>query len=266
MIRSGIGYDVHRLVEGRKLVLGGVEIAHERGLDVLVDVAAYAPSHALSLRQCKADFVALSFYKLFGYPTGVGALIARRDALAKLQRPWFAGGTVTFASIDADRHQFRQGHDAFEDGTPNFLSIAAIPPGFALLDELGMDRVREHVDRLTSMFREEIAPFATMYGRATFNIEGMPYWEVEEQARRENISLRGGCFCNPGASELAFGLQNVDECLDRIAGDFSVQRFADCTGKQVGAVRVSFGIANNERDVRRVANFVRRCACVKLTA
>lgn len=33
MIRTGIGYDVHRLVEGRSLVLGGVEIPHERGLD-----------------------------------------------------------------------------------------------------------------------------------------------------------------------------------------------------------------------------------------
>ena len=33
MIRSGIGYDAHRLVEGRKLVLGGVEIPFERGLD-----------------------------------------------------------------------------------------------------------------------------------------------------------------------------------------------------------------------------------------
>ncbi|HEU0116717.1 MAG TPA: 2-C-methyl-D-erythritol 4-phosphate cytidylyltransferase, partial [Thermomicrobiales bacterium] len=31
--RSGIGYDVHRLVSGRRLVLGGVEIAHERGLE-----------------------------------------------------------------------------------------------------------------------------------------------------------------------------------------------------------------------------------------
>jgi 2-C-methyl-D-erythritol 2,4-cyclodiphosphate synthase len=30
--RVGIGYDSHRLVEGRKLVLGGVEIPHERGL------------------------------------------------------------------------------------------------------------------------------------------------------------------------------------------------------------------------------------------
>jgi 2-C-methyl-D-erythritol 2,4-cyclodiphosphate synthase len=33
MIRCGIGYDAHRLVEGRKLVLGGVEIPFERGLD-----------------------------------------------------------------------------------------------------------------------------------------------------------------------------------------------------------------------------------------
>jgi 2-C-methyl-D-erythritol 2,4-cyclodiphosphate synthase len=33
MIHVGIGYDVHQLVAGRKLVLGGVEIPHTRGLD-----------------------------------------------------------------------------------------------------------------------------------------------------------------------------------------------------------------------------------------
>ncbi|MCL2768958.1 MAG: 2-C-methyl-D-erythritol 2,4-cyclodiphosphate synthase [Solirubrobacterales bacterium] len=33
MSRTGIGYDVHRLQEGRRLVLGGVEIPHERGLE-----------------------------------------------------------------------------------------------------------------------------------------------------------------------------------------------------------------------------------------
>lgn len=33
MIRIGHGYDVHRLVNGRKLVLGGVEIPYEKGLD-----------------------------------------------------------------------------------------------------------------------------------------------------------------------------------------------------------------------------------------
>jgi 2-C-methyl-D-erythritol 2,4-cyclodiphosphate synthase len=33
MIRSGIGYDIHRFTEGRRLILGGVEIAHARGLE-----------------------------------------------------------------------------------------------------------------------------------------------------------------------------------------------------------------------------------------
>lgn len=33
MIRSGIGYDVHRLVKGRKLILGGVEVSYEYGLE-----------------------------------------------------------------------------------------------------------------------------------------------------------------------------------------------------------------------------------------
>lgn len=32
-MRIGIGYDVHRLVEGRPLILGGVRIPHDRGLD-----------------------------------------------------------------------------------------------------------------------------------------------------------------------------------------------------------------------------------------
>jgi 2-C-methyl-D-erythritol 2,4-cyclodiphosphate synthase len=46
MIRCGIGYDVHRLVEGRKLVLGGVEISHDRGLDGHSD--ADVLSHAIA--------------------------------------------------------------------------------------------------------------------------------------------------------------------------------------------------------------------------
>jgi 2-C-methyl-D-erythritol 2,4-cyclodiphosphate synthase len=46
MIRCGIGYDVHRLAEGRKLILGGVEIAHSHGLEGHSD--ADALSHAIA--------------------------------------------------------------------------------------------------------------------------------------------------------------------------------------------------------------------------
>lgn len=37
MIRFGIGYDVHKLVQGRKLILGGLEIPHELGLEAHSD-------------------------------------------------------------------------------------------------------------------------------------------------------------------------------------------------------------------------------------
>jgi len=48
-VRSGIGYDIHRLEEGRRLVLGGVEIPHERGLagHSDADVLAHAIGDAL---------------------------------------------------------------------------------------------------------------------------------------------------------------------------------------------------------------------------
>ena len=49
MYRAGIGYDVHRLAEGRELILGGVEIAHPHGLEGHsdADVLAHAIADAL---------------------------------------------------------------------------------------------------------------------------------------------------------------------------------------------------------------------------
>src|SRR5258707_12361443 len=53
MNRVGIGYDVHPLVEGRKLFLGGIELAHDKGLeghsdaDVLIHALADAVLGAL---------------------------------------------------------------------------------------------------------------------------------------------------------------------------------------------------------------------------
>jgi selenocysteine lyase/cysteine desulfurase len=88
---------------------------------------------------------------------------------------------------------------------------------------------------------------------------------VVDRAREAGVSLRGGCFCNPGASEAAFGFESeaTRECL-RIASEdgFSVDRLSDCLGPgvAVGAVRASFGIATNTRDIDRaievIASFV----------
>jgi 2-C-methyl-D-erythritol 2,4-cyclodiphosphate synthase len=49
MYRAGIGYDVHRFAEGRKLILGGVEIAHSHGLEGHSDADVLAHSIADAL-------------------------------------------------------------------------------------------------------------------------------------------------------------------------------------------------------------------------
>lgn len=69
------------------------------GYHTLIDAAALAPTSQFSLENTGADGVAISFYKMFGFPTGVGALIVRKTFLEQLQRPWFAGGTVDVVQV-----------------------------------------------------------------------------------------------------------------------------------------------------------------------
>lgn len=53
---------------------------------VLLDAASYVPTHPLDLAEHPADFVAVSFYKMFGYPTGLGALLIRTEDVGLLKK------------------------------------------------------------------------------------------------------------------------------------------------------------------------------------
>jgi selenocysteine lyase/cysteine desulfurase len=84
-------YPAQSNFSGVKHPLDWVALAQRRGWDVVLDATAFVPTNRLDLATCRPDFVAISFYKMFGYPTGIGALLARRPALARLRRPWFSG-------------------------------------------------------------------------------------------------------------------------------------------------------------------------------
>ncbi len=133
-----------------------IERAHARGWDVLLDAAAFTPTNPLDLQAVHPEFVPLSFYKMFGYPTGIGALIARRSALARLHRPWFAGGTITVASVQADKYYLADGHQAFEDGTVDFLNIPAVEIGLKHLESIGYPVVHERVRCLTGWLLDNL--------------------------------------------------------------------------------------------------------------
>ncbi len=74
--------------------LGWIATAQMLGWSVLLDAAAYLANERLDLSLVHPDFVPVSFYKLFGYPTGLGCLIVRKAAYESLHKRWFAGGSI----------------------------------------------------------------------------------------------------------------------------------------------------------------------------
>ncbi len=256
--------------------------AHAKGWDVLLDAAAFVPTNRLDLRQWHPDYVSLSFYKMFGYPTGAGALIARASALAKLRRPWFAGGTITVASVGADRHYLAHGPAAFEDGTLDYTGLPAVDIGLQHLESVGIDLIHERVRSLTGWLIGQLLalthangkPLISLYGPASTESRGgtmtMNFFDssgqfidhqvIEQRAAASGISLRSGCFCNPGAGELALGLSagELTTCFARSTDRMTFDDFRRCIdGRSSGAVRVSVGIASNFADVHAFTRFAR---------
>jgi selenocysteine lyase/cysteine desulfurase len=110
-------YPAQNNFSGVQHPLGLVRLAQEAGYDVLLDAAAFVPANRLDLSAVRPEFAAVSWYKMFGFPTGVGCLLARRDALARLRRPWFSGGTIWGVSVQDGWHRMLRDEGAFEDGT-----------------------------------------------------------------------------------------------------------------------------------------------------
>ena len=254
--------------------------AQEMGWDVLLDAAAFVPTNRLDLSRWHPDYVVLSFYKMFGYPTGVGALLARREALRKLHRPWFAGGTISWASVLAESHTLSPGSEGFEDGTLNYTSLPAVEIGLDFIDSVGIDRIHTRVNALSGWLMSRLVDLrhgsgervARIYGPIDMESRGgtlalnlydsqgghIDHQRVEEKANAWKISLRTGCFCNPGAGEMALGLEREEivGCLAQSGNRLTLNQFQQCIDdRSTGAVRISFGIASTFQDALSVLRF-----------
>ncbi|HUV16090.1 MAG TPA: aminotransferase class V-fold PLP-dependent enzyme [Pelolinea sp.] len=275
-------YSAQSNFSGVQHPLEWIEKAHTFGWDVLLDAAAYVPTNQLDLSLWHPDFVPLSFYKMFGYPTGIGTLIAKKETLRKLSRSWFAGGTTTVASVRGNKFYPADAPAAFEDGTLNYLNIPAVEIGLKHLEEIGYETIHERVIYFTGWLIEKLIilehgngkPLVQMYGPLDtiarggtvalnfFDARGelIPKHLLETEANQRNISIRMGFFCNPGAGEVALDISGdeLSSCFSRPAyedriSDLDFQRCID--PKASGAVRVSLGLVSNFNDIQAFLDF-----------
>ena len=274
---SLFAYPAQSNFSGVKHPLEWIDLAHERGWDVLLDCAAFAPTSRLDLARRQPEFVAVSFYKMFGYPTGLGALIARHRTLERLERPWFSGGTVAAASVQGDMVVPHSGHAGFEDGTVDYLGIPAVEIGLRHLERIGIDTISQRVESLGSWLLDAMQRLEHSDGSPAIRIYGPTTWDrrggtiafnflhpdgrvvderlVDRVAAEHGISLRTGCFCNPGAGEVAFSISK-ERLAERFEAGMSFDDYIGRVGMPTGgAVRVSLGIASTFTDVYRFMAF-----------
>ncbi|GGB20095.1 aminotransferase class V-fold PLP-dependent enzyme [Flexivirga endophytica] len=272
---SGVQHPLHWIAE-----------AQEAGWDVLLDAAAFVPTNRLDLSRVHPDYVSMSFYKIFGYPTGIGALLVRRPALAKLRRPWYAGGNIVFSSVRAATGEgggyYRTpGPAGFEDGTLNYLGILGVDIGLRHVSSIGIETIHTRVmcltdwllDALAQLRHSNGAPAVRVYGPGDTRRRGatiaMNFLDpsgrlvdstvVEQLANDAGIALRSGCHCNPGTREVSIGLSEAEMVeafrdKDRLSFEEFVQVI---DGKTTGAARASLGLVSTFADVYRFWQFAR---------
>ncbi|XP_042407238.1 molybdenum cofactor sulfurase-like isoform X2 [Zingiber officinale] len=245
---------------------------------VLIDAAKGSATEPPDLARFHADFVVCSFYKIFGYPTGLGALIIHSEAARILTKTYFSGGTVSASIADVDFIKRRENiEQVLEDGTLSFLAIASIHHGFMIINRLTSTAIFRHTTSLAAYTRDAMMGLKHANGVGVCNIYGkylsdkgptiafnlrradgswVGYREVEKLASLSGIQLRTGCFCNPGACAKYLDLSHFDLIANLEAGHVCWDDNDILHGKPTGAVRISFGYMSTYEDAEIFLRFL----------
>ena len=232
-LRIGHGYDVHRLVEGRPLILGGVTIPYERGLlgHSDADVLAHAVMDAL----LGAAFIAMPGHKGLYGPQGTGLLLCGHET-----QPLLEGGTGSQSLL---QHMPQELPDRLEAGTHNMPGIAGLLEGLRFVAEKGIDRIAGHERRLAMRAEEQLRGidgvelfcekgFDHQTGVLSFRAAGRDCEELGERLAAQGAAVRAGLHCAPLAHRTAGTLET-------------------------GTVRVSMSVFNTPQEVDRFTAMVR---------
>ncbi|KAG7091310.1 hypothetical protein E1B28_010355 [Marasmius oreades] len=271
-------------ISNSKIPLSIIEYASSLGYHTLLDAAALAPTSPISLSDTPVDAMAISFYKMFGFPTGVGALVVKKSFLRQLKRPWFAGGTVDVVQVPGNIiTRSRHLHEQFEDGTINYLTLSAVSDGLRFLSAylpflpLRLSCLTDYTVKALSRLRHGPTgiPIVRILSRRPTNRiksigeqsetgsiislifsfptgEMIPNSFVEFSASKMNISLRTGCMCNPGGAAAILG---IEDHMQQLCPGATLKDFEQVVGRELGVVRISLGLGSNFQDVWNVVEF-----------
>jgi molybdenum cofactor sulfurtransferase len=271
-----------------------LETSQMAGWCTMLDLAKAASTGPIHLRDWNPDFACLSFYKLFGAPTGLGVLLVKRSSIDLLapqsESSYFGGGSVDVVLPAQNVVVPRSELASLSNGTVHFRGIVSLAHGLDELDRMGgMSKIHQHgtslalelARRLLLLRHGNGRPAVVLYGAwakhvsnnsktplpgptVAFNVlqhDGtlVGYNQVSKLAalHQPPLQFRTGCFCNPGACQEALELKD-DQIINnyKLTGHVCGDHIDLVHGQPTGAIRVSFGKDSIWEDLDAVCTFL----------
>ncbi|WP_416047025.1 SufS family cysteine desulfurase [Cupriavidus basilensis] len=208
-----------------------IELAHARGIPVLVDGAQAVPHFNVDVQALDCDFYAFSGHKLYG-PTGIGVLYGKA-ALLESMPPYQGGGNmireVTFRKTTYNELPFK-----FEAGTPNIAGVIGLGAAIGYVSAVGLDAIAAHEHALLAYATGQAAQIpglriiGTAAGKASilsFVLDGVHPHDAGTILDLEGVAVRAGHHCAmpvmerfgvPATVRASFALYNTREEVDAL--------------------------------------------------
>jgi len=208
-----------------------IELAHRRGVPVLVDGAQAVPHFAVDVQALDADFYAFSGHKVYG-PTGIGVLYGKRALLDAM--PPYQGGGDMIRSVTFEKTTYNDLPWKFEAGTPDIAGAIALGAALKYITDLGMENIAAHENDLLVYATETVGaiPGVRLIGTAServgvvsFVLDGVHPHDLGTILDRDGIAIRTGHHCAqpvmerfgiPATARASFAVYNTKEEVDAL--------------------------------------------------
>ncbi|MBI3016261.1 MAG: cysteine desulfurase, partial [Candidatus Tectomicrobia bacterium] len=207
------------------------QMAHDRGVPVLVDGAQAVPHLAVDVRELNCDFYIFSGHKLFG-PTGIGILCGKAGLLEDM--PPYQGGGDMISSVTFEKTLYNALPYKFEAGTPHIAGGIGLGAAIDYLNGIGMERIAAYEQELLAYATEALSaiPGLKIIGTAkekagvlSFVLDGIHPHDIGTILDHEGVAIRAGHHCAmplmqrygvPAIARASLAFYNTKEEIDAL--------------------------------------------------
>ena len=207
------------------------QLAHSKGIPVLVDGCQGAPHLNLDMQDLDCDFYAISCHKMYG-PTGLGILYAKKKWLEEL--PPYQGGGGMIGEVKKNDISYGDLPNKYEAGTMATAQVIAFEESIKFLNKLGMKNIIEHEKELMEYGRETLMKnnSVKLIGNPknqgavlSFTIEGIHPHDIATILDEDGVAIRAGHHCCqilhdkfglPATARASFGVYNTKDDIDKL--------------------------------------------------